>query len=712
MAGVLVKNAPAPNQALPPFTPGNTITGQKISRAILTTSWLISDGRVKVEFKGSQAYTDGKTVRLPELRSYWTYSEIQAASLHGYANHESAHNRYTDFQMRIDRIKASRALAQKAQFSNKVEKLYATIHNIFEDHRIERMLADEFPGTRDNLRILRKFLIERHGESIKNNDVFAKMPIAMLAQNAFLACGELANHYEPEELLREIISFYKELAPALEPLIDEAYQRLPTLMTDVEVHDLSETMVKRLLDLITDEPQSQAPTKANGGAKGEGEGEGEGEEETESGDGSSSQDPSSGSSSTDSTKPNTADQRNETSEQDNQNLSSKNKDPGPTTSEDTDDQDQADGAPADDEGGDNAKHPADDGKNASGKGQSDQNAPSCSSQTSDQDGTSDASDTDPAADTGQPNDSPTKPTDEDINHNLGVDDRDPVNIGDIVQDILKENKKASQVRKSLGGLPQRHQYNGENIERPKPSGSADQLKISPELPAAIRSLVLSRRRTRIDTRREDGIFDSNAIIPLSIGEPDYFKRRTRRVSVAAAMEILVDSSGSMQPIMRTAIETAQITTEATAAFSHLKTSVVTYTGVQAMEYVIVKEFHENIQQARQRFTAYKNGELNLGGTPTGEALIFSIDRISARREEKKLLVLVTDGMPDDHADTLLAQSLARKRGITTVLIEIGNHPKPRMAFDYGCVIKNVMDLAPALKAIAIELMAQSKIVRD
>ncbi|WP_163597419.1 hypothetical protein, partial [Klebsiella pneumoniae] len=76
-------------------------------------------------------------------------------------------------------------------------------------------------------------------------------------------------------------------------------------------------------------------------------------------------------------------------------------------------------------------------------------------------------------------------------------------------------------------------------------------------------------------------------------------------------------------IMRTAIETAQLTTEATSAFPHLKSSIVTYTLDDGlMKYVVVKDYHETMNIARRRFSGYKDGEFDMGNTPTGRAMIY------------------------------------------------------------------------------------------
>jgi hypothetical protein len=96
---------------------------------------------VTVEIGGKDAFTNGRTIRLPSL-------PVQADAtflglVRGYIDHESAHIRHTDFA----------AITQAAP-----RPLERHIWNIFEDWRVERELSRHFPGCRRNFHWLIRHL--------------------------------------------------------------------------------------------------------------------------------------------------------------------------------------------------------------------------------------------------------------------------------------------------------------------------------------------------------------------------------------------------------------------------------------------------------------------------------------------------------------------------------------------------------------------------
>jgi hypothetical protein len=751
MAFALTKNPPPKNSALPDFVAGPTESGQSIKRQIVATTFQIGGGRCQIVFNGSQAFTTGSKVVLPALHEAHLYGQLQADCLKAYANHEGSHNRYTDFAMRKAGIEAAPALAPVPGLDQQMKELYASIHNIYEDHRIERLVVGDFPGTRSNLAALRSFLINRHAENIAEGKLQG-LAIGTALQNALLVCGEAANHYEPADVLAGILDYYRSTYPMIGPFMDRALALLPGLSTDQDVHDLTRQTIVDLMALLApqsddtdeeadgDEPdagnedaadengdQSDQGKPGQSGNGGDGESDADSDSSGSGGSGNSDgagDKPSSKGEKNDKTDGSSGDPSTDESDEPTASGADGTDEPGQEPEKESDAGDSAgDEQGAEGEGGDEA-----DGKDGSspsrtsnepreGDGEpEDGNNPGPPASSSPTDANDDGSAAQSTGSTGGPSspgsgNSPQTRSAADIAEDMGSPIPDPVTIDDIVKEIVKQTAKATKLLGAPSGGAAYVETDQETVERPGTEAGATRDLRDPTLAGVVRSIIISRRRTKVETRREEGTFDNNAIIPLAIGDPDFFKRKTRRIAVAAAMEILVDASGSMSDIMQTALDTAQVTCEATAAFNHLKTAVVTYTATDEMNYVIVKEYHEHVVSGRKRF-ANAMASIRYGGTPTGRAMMFSIDRLSTRREEKKILVLVTDGMPDSMKEAIASQNIARHRGITTVLIEIGDHKKPHMAFDYGCVIKDISHLSDALRTIALELMAQTRVVRS
>ena len=97
---------------------------------------------VKVTFKGDGAYTNGKDIVLPSINLNGNVSDKTVAITRGYLDHEAGHIRHTDFD-------ALRVFAGDAASQGK--KLVRTIHNVLEDIWLEKRVMAEYAGSRKNL---------------------------------------------------------------------------------------------------------------------------------------------------------------------------------------------------------------------------------------------------------------------------------------------------------------------------------------------------------------------------------------------------------------------------------------------------------------------------------------------------------------------------------------------------------------------------------
>lgn len=119
-----------------------TILGVDLRRLIVGTIRSLARGKdIRVAFRGSRAYTNGKTVILPKIRDLAEIAYDKARALIGYAIHELGHILFTDW------TQVERALAEG--------KLVKKFENCIEDYRIERELVTEFPGAKEDLTALR-----------------------------------------------------------------------------------------------------------------------------------------------------------------------------------------------------------------------------------------------------------------------------------------------------------------------------------------------------------------------------------------------------------------------------------------------------------------------------------------------------------------------------------------------------------------------------
>jgi hypothetical protein len=119
-----------------------TILGVDLRRLLAGTIRSLARGKdIRVQFRGTRAYTDGSLVVLPHIRDLAEIEYEKARALVGYAIHELGHILFTDFSQ------VERAFNEG--------KLVKKFENCIEDYRIERELVRIFPGAKDDLTALR-----------------------------------------------------------------------------------------------------------------------------------------------------------------------------------------------------------------------------------------------------------------------------------------------------------------------------------------------------------------------------------------------------------------------------------------------------------------------------------------------------------------------------------------------------------------------------
>lgn len=157
---------------------------------------LSQDYRIEVRW-GSAAYTDGSRVYLPARgRSpIDALGEVELlVSLHALAIHEAAHIRYSSWEV----------LGEIEKLPEEEQAITGHVLNILEDARVELLVANSHPGTRDYLRFFNDLALERWIPSLEEVSTPGEQFLLALAQSAI--CGRLkgAPAREVGELLREV----------------------------------------------------------------------------------------------------------------------------------------------------------------------------------------------------------------------------------------------------------------------------------------------------------------------------------------------------------------------------------------------------------------------------------------------------------------------------------------------------------------------------
>lgn len=208
------------------------------------------------------------------------------------------------------------------------------------------------------------------------------------------------------------------------------------------------------------------------------------------------------------------------------------------------------------------------------------------------------------------------------------------------------------------------------------------------------------RRVRSVTS-EDGRLDGRRLTQALLGDPRVYRKKITSPVAKPAVSLVLDCSGSMGKddiilAIQAVIAMAEVCTVMDAPFE-----VVTFGGANVGA---IKTFEQPLARSRGRIGAIGAG----GGTPTAEALWLAGNRLIARREERKLMLLVTDGDPNNMPAAQQVAGLIERSGIELYGIGIGAAAaKIRQVCRKAGLIENANDLAKAVLSALAERMLKA-----
>ncbi|EGV28137.1 von Willebrand factor type A [Thiorhodococcus drewsii AZ1] len=160
-----------------------------------------------------------------------------------------------------------------------------------------------------------------------------------------------------------------------------------------------------------------------------------------------------------------------------------------------------------------------------------------------------------------------------------------------------------------------------------------------------------------------------------VGDARLFVRRRSRIAPNTAFHLLVDLSGSMnnptpsgQRAFRVALESALAVALALERIPGVTVAVSAFPGLGGDTGRITRLVQHG-QSVRQRAGAFQQGPR--GGTPLAQALWFAAADLTLRSEPRRLILVMTDGVPNDWATAVEILGLCEAGGIEPVGIGIG-----------------------------------------
>lgn len=571
---------------------------------------------VKVNIGGDVAYTDGKSINLPNIPEDYPHKD----ALWGYLAHEGAHVRFTDFQV------------------SRKPGIHAELTNIIEDCRIEQLMIKAYPGTGKTLLDTAEYMLQAGHYQVPTGD----------------------NH--PAQVLSAFCLYFLQAhgvgqAPLLKPLqdTDKVFRDLFPKGSYVRINALLRKCIgskstQEAADLATDILKMI-------------EEEEEKEQQQESGD-------------QDESKSN--DKSDEQSQSNNQGAG----------------QNQDDDKSDDDRGQGSSQGQDDDKSDDDGNNDNDQGADDGQGDSQDQSaGDPSSNDDQQSQNSGGPGSSSQDQSDDDspgpsIAQQVLSAEGDDL-LGNAHSSLLKE---LDEVAENSGNSDYCTVHEALKVNPVSSSGDellAEAKTTSAGIRQQLNGLVQATQREATRHTRTGRRISTSRLARVRTGETRVFTQSTDKVAPNTAVHILLDMSGSMSGVEATIAKEAALS---------IALALETIKGVNpAVTFFCGDSRHpvRSVVSHGERVKADRFHPNPSGGTPMAEAIWYAGFELSKCKEDRKLIICITDGEPNDHSSTQTALELCAASGVETIGIGI-RHPAVQRLFDNSIVIQRSSELRTTL----------------
>jgi hypothetical protein len=187
---------------------------------------------------------------------------------------------------------------------------------------------------------------------------------------------------------------------------------------------------------------------------------------------------------------------------------------------------------------------------------------------------------------------------------------------------------------------------------------------------------------------------------MPYGESRLFVDTVMSQAPNVAFHVLLDNSGSMSgeqiKVAKESVVSTMLAIETIPGASCALTVFPAQDGSGYHSAVVYKQHHEKARVAATRLDSSVRGT---GGTPLTEAMGVAIEDLRARKELRKVMLIVTDGNPDDTQSCIASYKMAKLFGMEVYGIGIfGSFALPRFTDSYQ-VIHSLDELPIAMQNI-------------
>ncbi|HCG6384220.1 TPA: VWA domain-containing protein [Vibrio parahaemolyticus] len=230
---------------------------------------------------------------------------------------------------------------------------------------------------------------------------------------------------------------------------------------------------------------------------------------------------------------------------------------------------------------------------------------------------------------------------------------------------------------------------------------------SAQIRARLRGMVQSSQDNRNHAKMHGLRVATHRLAASQAGESRLFIQRQPRIAPNAAVHLLVDISGSMgKPIGEGNRKYFHVANEAALALAMALEGIPGV--VPAVSYF--PGIHQEVsiallpkQSVRHRAACFD--QKPRGCTPMAQAMWFAANSLLAQKQKRKLMIVLTDGDPDDWAATHDIVDRCRRSGFELLGIGIQTRSVEKF-FPQSIVINDVKDLKRELFEVTQQLLIQ------
>lgn len=260
-------------------------------------------------------------------------------------------------------------------------------------------------------------------------------------------------------------------------------------------------------------------------------------------------------------------------------------------------------------------------------------------------------------------------------HNLlnGDDASLPNNTAEIARTIIEKTQsknKAKSINVAQVGRKLRSDLDPKTVQQT--------LRLSVALKARLQGLLQAQSLTRRQNASV-GKINTQKLHALAVHDSRIFLRNTQTKATNTAIHILLDASASMQGKMFTANKACFALASALESTKGINVGVTVFPALSSSGKKSAKSDQKHVNKdAIYVFPLLKHGEkINHafdisaeGSTPLTEALWWVLPKLLSQKEDRKIILIITDGEPNDRSTALHAVEEAQKLGVEVYAINI------------------------------------------